>query len=810
MLLDQDVSSVCCLCQSPVSARSYRDKDLAFCCAGCQAVYQILSSQNALENFRNHPLFQQAVQSGLIANPHLLDQLKQKEEEVVEEEVKKLHLDIQEMWCPSCAQVISLILLKEKGIRRCAVDYTTDLAVIEYLPRLISKERIVRLISSLGYRPASLQDPRQQAISHTLSIRFIVAAFFSLNIMMFAYPIYVSYFHQDMEGYPALFAWLSFLGSIPVLVYSAWPIWRRFYTGMRVGIWGMEALVVLGVSTATGLSLYELWKGSPYVYFDSMTVIIVFVLLGKIIESKAKFSAKDSLIHLTRALPRRGRKRMETGESQFVPLKDIQIGDTIIVLSGEKIVLDGVVEEGEGACDESLMTGEALPIAKKPGSTVLGGTFLQQGHLCIKVTAKPEETALARIIDMVGQDIEHKTQEVRPVDKIVKWFVPFVFSLALAILIYCLWFGVQDNQHTPLQTGILRAVAVLLISCPCAIGIAVPLAESHLLNTLAKWGVIVRNRTCLSFLGKETVFVFDKTGTITEGKYSVLKGLEELSFEEKCLLKGLVVCSNHPVAVALNQALLCPAKPFDQIEEIIGRGIRGKKQGCTYFLGSAVFLTQQGIDLPMHQQKHAAEAYTWVFFARNDSCLAAFLLGDRIRSEAKPLVQSLAPVKTMLVSGDLSHAVQKVAQACHFDAWKAEFHPLQKRDLIDNLRKSGEIVAMLGDGINDAPALTAAHVGIAVISATDISIQVSDLLLTTDRLQVLSSLRQLAKKAHRIVKQNLFWAFFYNCLGLGLAAAGALSPLFAAFAMVVSSLIVLFNAQRIKATLVLPKGGISD
>ncbi len=796
------IAKTCALCESPVQQSAYLDQNRLFCCAGCHAVYQILLSQQELGQYREHPLFLQALQSGIISNPNLLKEIGEQNQklQLPDKEFKKLYLEINDMWCPSCGEVIRLILLKEKGISNCIVDYSTDLASIEYSPRYLSQEKIFRLIEQLGYRPISLQDPRQQAVSRSLYLRFIVAAFFSLNIMMFAYPIYASYFHAEESGYVSLFGWFSFLGSIPVLSYSAWPIWRRLCVGLRVGIWGMEVLVFIGVLAASGLSFYELWQGSYYVYFDSMTAIIVFVLLGKMIESKAKFSAKDSLLKLTRALPRRGRKQFSDGTERFVSLKEIDPGNRLVVLTGEKIVLDGVVEEGEGACDESLMTGESLPLSKKVGSLVLAGSLLQQGRLVIRVTAKPEETALHRIIEMVEQDIGHKSQYVRAADQIVKWFIPLVSLLALGTTCYCLYNEIVDNGHTVMQTAVIRAISVLLISCPCAIGIAAPLAESHVLNALAKLGAIVRNRGCLPFLGKETIFIFDKTGTVTEGKFTVLSGLEHLSFEECTCLKRLVSQSNHPIAVALHRTLLVPSAQFQQIEEISGKGLKGVNRQDTYYLGSAEFLKENQVLISsLHLDKQNMEWMgTVVFFAKNQECLTCLLLGDRLREDAIEVIKSLAPLKTWLVSGDSSFAVEKVAKNCSFTEWRAECHPLQKREIVDALRQKGEIVAMLGDGINDAPSLTAAHIGIAVVSAADVSIQVSDILLTTDRLPVLLQLRQIAIKGHRMIKQNLFWAFFYNVIGIGLAMGGILSPIFAAFAMVTSSLIVLLNAQRIR------------
>jgi len=686
--------------------------------------------------------------------------------------------------------VITLILLKEKGVRNCIVDYVTDLASIEYTPRYISEEKILSVIKKLGYLPSSLQDPRQKAVSRSLYLRFIVAAFFSLNIMMFSYPIYASYFDKDLMGYSGLFGWLSFLACLPILTYSAWPIWQRFYHSLKVGIWGMEALVLIGVTAAVGLSIYELLYDSLYIYFDSMSVIIVFVLLGKIIESKAKFSAKDALIQLTRALPRRGRKRMADQSWEFVPLKNIQVNDCLIILSGEKVVLDGVVVEGSGACDESLMTGEYLPVRKEKHSFVLAGTILQQGHLVIQVTAELKDTALQRIIGMIEQDISHKVKYVRSADQIVKWFVPLVLAVSLVTAFFVLINGGS------LPEAIIRVVSILLISCPCAIGIAAPLAEAYILNAMAKLGVIIRNRGCLAYLGKETVIICDKTGTMTEGKFTVLKGLEELDDSDKSLLRSLVDKSTHPIAVSLQNFLQAKITPLDSIEEIAGRGIRGKYGLQELWLGSANFLKQQGFEIPAEEHNFSG-VHTLVYF-KTPTKIVSIALGDRLRENIKELIASFKPAKTLLVSGDNSACVEYVAHTCGFDAWFAGYHPLQKRELIDGLRSKGEIVAMIGDGINDAPSLTAANIGIAVVSATDISIQVSDILLTTNQLSTLTALRKIALLGQKIIKQNLFWAFFYNLIGIGLAMVGYLNPLFAAFAMIISSLIVLFNAHRIK------------
>lgn len=779
----------CALCDNEISSRSIREGKRGFCCPGCHAVFNILSSTDQLANYQQTPVFQQAVKSGLISNPALLEQIRQNRLHLPENELVKLHLEIGEMWCPACAEIIRLILLREKGVCNCVVDYATDLASVEFSPRYISKERIFELINTLGYRPSPLENA-QRKVSFSLYLQFIIAAFCSLNVMMLAYPIYATYFDYDDQGMGMLFAWISLAVSFPVVSYCAWPIWRRFSGSLRAGLFGMETLVVIGIGTAFGLSLYNLLHGSSQVYFDSLTVIITFVLLGKIIESRAKFSAKTALIRLAYAMPRRGRKRLLDGSYAFVPIKEIYPGDVVVAYTGEKIVLDGSVVEGEGTCNESLMTGEPMPVQKQINSKLVSGAILQSGTLAYRVTAKAEDSVLHRILDMVQQEIGHKTAYVRAADKIVTWFVPGVLLVALLAALTVLAFGFS------LESALIRAISVLLISCPCAIGIAAPLAESHVINGLASLGAIVRNRGCLSLLGKETVFVFDKTGTITEGVFTILRGLESLDGKQLAVLKGLASQSTHPIAQAIANAIQLPATSVTHIEEHAGKGLQGRCETQKVYLGSADFISQFGFDI---SSKHSTEHTSTVYFA--SQAVFPIVLGDKVRKEAKDLGAALAPAKTMLLSGDSATVVETVAKACGFDSWYAGCSPVQKKETIENLRKHGQVVCMVGDGINDAPSLTAAHIGISMVSATDISIQVSDLLLTTDRLSVLPKIRSLAMQGQRIVKQNLFWAFCYNVIGIGLAACGMLTPIFAVAAMVASSLMVLINAQRIR-----PKG----
>lgn len=767
------------------------DAEKEFCCTGCLVVYQILSSQNALNTFESSPQFQKAYELGLISNPHLQEEVEKNR--AYSHDVRRLYFEVTGLWCPACAKLIQLFCSRIKGIISCFVDYSTDLASIEYDLKTISQEKIFSSIASLGYKPLLLNQEEREKNSLALNLRLGVASFASLNIMMLSYPVYSEYFGVDISQYGHLFGWISLILSLPVLFYSAYPIFFRFVNNIRARILGMETLVAMGILSSFVLSLYQLLQGSDRVYFDSMTAIISFVLWGKIMESKAKFSAKSALYRLNRSFPKRGRKRFPDKSMQFVSIKDIEVGNVLVVGLGEKIVMDGVVIEGSASVDESFMTGEAIPVLKNVGSIVLAGSILKSGWIAFEVSKKVEESFYQKIIDTLQIDFERKRENKTLVDKIVRLFVPCILSISFICVITLLLLGYS------LEMSVIRGVAILLISCPCAIGIAAPLVESFLTNRLADMGAVLRNRLVLSVLGKEDIVVFDKTGTLTEGKFRVLSGADKLSLEEKSYLKTLSSFSMHPISYAIATFLEKTQSTCLCMEECIGRGVKGyTSENKFYLLGSSTFLQEHGLSIPLNQQETCEDVLiSTVYFADDNGVIAVIILGDQLRDGVKQVISALKNKRVIVISGDSEESVCKLAKACEIKEWYALQNPLQKRLMIESFQKEGRVVCMLGDGVNDASSLAAADVGISMLSATDLSVQVSDIFLATNKLSVINKIFALANKCRKIIIQNTFWAFFYNIIGVLLAICGIFSPLIAACAMVASSLIVILNAKRI-------------
>jgi heavy metal translocating P-type ATPase len=772
----------CFLCSLNVGSFPVLDQDKHFCCKGCHTVYQILQAQNNVEDYENSTVYQQALKYGLISNKKLLNEPIYN----LESQTKKIIFEIEGMWCSTCKDLIEILLTQIKGVKSVFVDYCTDLCSIEYDPMQLSKESVFSKIESFGYKVFPLESKAYQDIKKrdtALYLRLSIASFAALNIMMLSYPIYEDYFGISTYGYNYLFAWISLFLSLPIMGYCLKPIWKKFILGLRCFRLSMESLIIIGVTSSFLLSLYQLLKGSDQVYFDSLSMIVVFVLWGKVIETKAKRSTKDRLFQLYKQIPKKARVRDEDGQVAFKPLKEVKPLDHIVCLTGEKVVLDGRVIEGQASVDESLLTGEATPIYKTFNSNLISGSILQSGYLVYEVTHLFEETLFSKISCVLGEDLANKKNTQPFVDTISKFFVPFIVLLALFTALGAYFFG-------GLEEGFLRFLAILLISCPCALAISIPLVESLLILKLSEIGVLVRDKEALKKLPSVDTFIFDKTGTLTEGKFKVVSQFE-MDEEDKMALKGLASTSNHPIAVAIMDALFVMGKKFDEVKEVIGNGVIGKIGEDEYILGSLSFLQDLSIEITNISENAA------VYFVKNKKILQPFFLDDTLREGLKEDISNVKVKQKVILSGDREDKVKEIANYLSISCFKSLCTPFEKRNFIEKLQKNNQKVAMVGDGINDSLSLSLADVSISFVSGSELSCHVSHLLLMGQTLNPLEKIRILSIKAQRLIKQNLFWAFFYNIIGLLLAIFGFFPPIVAAVAMISSSILVILNSKRL-------------
>lgn len=774
----------CDLCTLALSPSFHLLGDKRFCCRGCLTVYEIIhhSSQNQVSTAQN--LLDQAKRIGILSDPSLLirhEEIQEIKEAIVTSK-ERWHFEIRGMWCTTCAKLIELILYKSKAIYLAKVDYITDLCLVEYDPMKISKEHIIEKIQSFGYRCVSLENILERSSQKALKIKLGLSTFLSMNIMMLSYPIYENGLGIKTEGFHDLLAYISLVLSLPLIFYVGLPIFKRAFHSIKWLLFGMETLITIGVFSSFILSIIQLFKGSSLVYFDSMAMIITFVLWGRVMEDKAKSSLKEKLNSLEKMLPKKARIETKEGVYEYRPIKEVKIGQEILTFMGEQIVLDAVVVEGEAYVDESFLTGEAEPKFKGVKSGILAGSIIKSGFLRAKVVKEAQEASLYRIVQLLTLDMQNKNKDQRTlIDKICQFFVPTVVLLAFIQFVYVV------SSFGPGE-ALMRSLAVLLISCPCALSVAVTLVEASLIGKLAQKGIIVKNRLVIHLMKHIKKIIFDKTGTLTAGELKLVS-LVDLTYKEKKILKALSCLSSHPVSRALSLSLDDEPALLLNREEIAGSGVKGVFENETYYLGSKRFLKEMGCSVENEEEG--------TFFATKSRILSQFVFEDPLKTGIKDEVASISIAEKIILSGDHMKNVEKVAKAVKIDEFYAELSPFEKRAKIESWQREGKKVMMVGDGINDSLSLSGADIGISLLSGAELSCNASHVILTKSSLIPIQELILYCKKAKKIIFQNLFWAFIYNIVGLVLAFMGVFSPIIAAICMVLSSTIVILNSRRV-------------
>jgi P-type Cu+ transporter len=653
--------------------------------------------------------------------------------------------------------------------------------------------------------------------------RFWVAAIFTA-------PVFAIAMSEHVPGLGAIMSaewsgWLQFVLSTPVVLWAGLPFFERGWRSISPWHPNMFTLIALGTGAAYLFSLLALLApgmfptgfqgedGALDLYFEAAAVIITLVLLGQILELGARGRTGEALRLLLDLAPKTARRIVEGKPDEDIPLENIYAGDILRVLPGESIPTDGVISTGASAVDESMVTGEPIPVEKTPGDLVVGGTLNGLGTFTMRADAVGGDTVLARIATMVSEAQRSRAPIQRVADKVAGFFVPAVALSALAaFLAWSIW-----GPSPALAHGLIAAVSVLIIACPCALGLATPMSIMVGMGRGAKAGVLIRDAEVLERLGEADTIVLDKTGTVTEGKPSVTDILPQNGISEKELLElavSLEATSEHPLANAiLDDAAKRGITPIalEEFKSVTGLGVQGRKDSETYILGNAEFMRREGIettDVEEQSAKLRSAGATVVYCAINDSLIGILSITDPVKENADTTLQALKAfgMHTVLLTGDARATAEAVASSLAIDMIEADASPEDKLATIKRLRQEGRVVAMVGDGINDAPALAEADIGIAMGTGTDIAMESADVTLVGGNLEALLRARRLSVMTMRNIRQNLFLAFVYNAVGVPIAAGVLypffgllLSPMIAAAAMSLSSVSVITNALRLRS-----------
>ena len=687
-----------------------------------------------------------------------------------------LELDIEGMTCTACARRIEKDLNKIEGVS-AYVDFASEKAHLT-VSQDVTQEMLIHSVEESGY---SVGSDRSEIT--TLKWRVAVGVILSIPI-------------TAMSMIPALMAnmWLIALLTFPVAAYVSWPFHSAAIKNLRHFASTMDTLVSLGVMVAFGYSLFSLISGNHETYFEVAAVVPTVVLIGRWLEVRTRRSATDSVRALLSAIPSTANVRRD-GVQITIPANQIVKGDVVSIAAGERLPVDGIVIEGSGVLDNSLITGESVPEHVAQAMSVSAGSLNLSGSFLIHATAVTGTSRIAQIADLVREATATKAKITSITDRISTYFVPNV--ILLAILTYLIWSFAVGNSAQALSASI----AVLVIACPCALGIAVPMSLAVATAQGAKRGMVIRNPDALAVLNKVDTIVLDKTGTLTDGMLQVQSSnpLGSVQVDEaQQIAAALERGSNHPIAKAL--AGLGTAKNATDLTEIAGVGLTGLVEGQKYSIGyqdSARLTNQKDLDKEIEK----AGAMTLAVLTRGDEALMLFTLSDRIRPEAKQSIERLKGlgIEPIVMSGDVTARVRDVANELAIEKWHARVSPEDKLQLLAELKTLGKTTAMVGDGLNDVAALAGADVGIAMGSGTHAAQSAAAVTILDDSPLGISYAMDLSRRTWRNIRQNLIWAFGYNVILIPVAAMGLLNPMLGGAAMAFSSISVVLNALRLRS-----------
>jgi Cu2+-exporting ATPase len=813
------VSDHCHHCGLPAEAAISAVIDGAerhFCCNGCRAVCEAIHAAGLHGFYRRTP-------SGLVTGPppelpksiglYDLDEVQQQFVQATGD-LREVNLLVDGIHCAACVWLIEQGLKGTDGVVEARVNLTGRRLQLKWDSGRTKLSALLQRLGELGYAAVPF-DPqaaegRIQRENRRLLYRMAFAAFAAMNLMWIAIALYAG---ADEGEFRALFHWIGFAIATPTLAYSGWPFYHGAWRGLKQLRLGMDLPIAIGASITYLYSFYVTATGVGDVYWDTVVNFLFVILVGRYLEAISKRHAVSATQRLLDLQPRVATV-LKDGEESIVPIRAVRKGELMLVRPGETIPADGVVVRGRSSVDESMLTGESTPVVRTLGDQVSAGTMNGTGALEVEVSAVLRDSALGRIVDLVEAAQRSKAPIQCTADRIVPWFV--AVTLGLATLTFGFWLQ-QD-----VETALMAATSVLIITCPCAFGLATPMAIAVASGAGARHGILVKNGAVLEALSTVDHFVFDKTGTVTEGRPQVTRaedrdgvwdpaeyaGWTEVRRNRLADIAAVERLSEHPVARAVLDLADTAGVRYQglNVDDFVaepGFGVAGRVGGRDVLAGTADWLGRHGIspaELPQDAQRDPAGAI--VHCAIGGDEVLQLTLRDRPRRDAAETIRALRAegIQVTLLTGDRRPVADAIAAEIGADRVIAEVLPQDKDRVIDRLRTAGQRVAMVGDGVNDAPALVRADVGIAVGSGTDVSIASADIVLMTSELGRVHDAGRLARRTLQVIRQNIGLSIAYNVVMVPLAMAALITPLIAAIAMPLSSLAVIGNSARLRGT----------